>query len=200
MPKRVTIIASGETERRSLPHLLFYLRDDGIILDEIRIPPGHGKLNVSAVERLIKAAWYEDVEQPVDKFIVLVDTDGKTPEDALSLLTAELPGRLSDEITRRVQYTYAQWHLESWYFADATNLRSHLGRSLGSIDTSKPDTIQNPKEHLKNLLGGQTYTARVSEDIAKSLDARIIVQRSPSFGRFVDAVMNGELRIDSGRA
>ena len=162
-------------------------------MDDVRIPPRHNKLNVNAVERLIKAAWYEDFEQPADKFIVLVDTDGKTPEDTLSSLQDQLPSRLGDdEITRRVQYGYAQWHLEAWFFADATNLRSHLGRSLGSIDTSRPDEIQSPKSHLKNLLGHQICTARVSEEISMVVDARTIFQRSPSFRLFIEAVMNGE--------
>ncbi len=200
MSKRVTVIASGETERRSLPHLLSHLGDDGIFVDGIRIPPGYRKLNVSTVESLIKSAWYENVEAPADKFVVLVDTDGKTPEDALDLLEAELPGRLGGEIAARVKYAYAQWHLEAWYFADAMNLRAYLGQAPGHVDTSKPDEIQNPKEHLKNLLGVQTYTARVSEDIAKTLDARTIAQRSPSFKGFIEAVMNGNSHAESSTA
>ena len=83
--------------------------------------------------------------------------------------------------------------LEAWYFADATNLRGYLGRALGDIDTSRPDGIQNPKGHLKNLLADRVYTARVSEEIASQLDAEIIKQRSrgASFKGFLDAAMNG---------
>ena len=193
MPKRVIVIASGETERRSLPHLLSYLRDEGIFVGDVRIPPRNRKLSVSAVESLVKAAWYENFNEPVDKFVVLVDTDGKTPEDVLSTLRDELPGRLGDGIARRVQYAYAQWHLESWYFADETNLREYLGKALGNVDASRPDEIQNPKLHLKNLLGEQTYTARVSEDIAKELDAGTIARRSPSFSGFLEAIKNGQI-------
>ena len=193
MPKRVIVIASGETERRSLPHLLSYLRDEGIFVGDVRIPPRNRKLSVSAAESLVKAAWYENLNEPVDKFIILADTDGKTSEDALYLLKNELPGRLGDEIARRVQYAYAQWHLEAWYFADGTNLREYLGKALGNVDASRPDEIQNPKLHLKNLLGEQTYTARVSEDIAKELDAGTIARRSPSFSGFLEAIKNGQI-------
>ena len=188
MSKHIIIIASGETERRSLPHLLSHLRDDGVFVDEVRIPPGNRDLTARMAESLIKAAWYENVAVPPDKFIVLVDTDGETPDDTLGLLRAELPGRLGSEIGTRVQYAYAQWHLEASYFADAMNLRDYLGKALGSVDTSKSDEIQNPKLHLKNLLGEQTYTARVSEEIARMLDARTIAQRSPSFEGFLEAV------------
>ena len=200
MSKHVVIIASGETERRSLPHLLSHLQEDGVLVDEVRIPPRHRRLNVGTVESLVKAAWYENMEEPADKFVVLVDTDGKTPEDALEHIKNALPGRLSDEIGRRVHYAYAQWHLEAWYFADTVNLREYLGHAPGHVDTSKPDEIQNPKLHLKNMLGEQTYTARVSEDIAKVLDARIIAQRSPSFRGLQEAVINGELRADTDSA
>ena len=167
-------------------------------MDEIRIPPRHRKLNVGTVESLVKAVWYENIAEPPDKFVILVDTDGKTPDDALNLLRTELPSRLGCEIGERIRYAYAQWHLEAWYFADASSLREYLGQALGGVDTSKPDEIQNPKQHLRNLLGEQTYTALVSEDIARVLDARIIDQRSPSFRRFVEAIMNGGLGMGSG--
>ena len=88
-------------------------------------------------------------------------------------------------------YAYAQAHLEAWYFADVDNLREYLGRGPGDVDASKPDEIDNPKLQLRHLLGDQVYTARVSAEIARRLDATTIVQRSPSFKTFVDAVMNG---------
>ncbi len=62
---------------------------------------------------------------------------------------------------------------------------------LGSVDTSSPDAIQDPKRHLSNLLGDGVYTARTSEDIARRLDPRVIEQRSPSFKGLVEAVRNG---------
>ena len=143
-------------------------------------------------ERLIKAAWYANAAAPPDKFVVLLDTDWKTPDEVTGPFRDRLPERLSEDITPPVLVAYAQQHLEAWYFADAANLRSWLGgRALGSVDESLPDEIQNPKQHLKNLLGGRVYTARVAEEIARDLDAQNIVQRSPSFRTFVEAVVNG---------
>ena len=66
----------------------------------------------------------------------------------------------------------------------------------GTLDTSTPDGIQNPKLHLKHLLGNRVYTARISEEIAIRLDAPTIAERSPSFRGFVDAVMNGPGHYD----
>jgi hypothetical protein len=45
MAKTVVVIASGETERRSLPHLLAHLEEEGVAVVEIRIPPGGKALN-----------------------------------------------------------------------------------------------------------------------------------------------------------
>ena len=190
MAKNVIVLASGETERRALPHLLFHLRDCGVSLMEVRIPPRNGELRVQMAERIIKAAWYERLDAPPDKFVILLDVDGKPPNRVLEPFRA-LPERLGSKIGATVLYAYAQWHLEAWYFADAVGLRGYLGgRALGNVDTSKPDGIQNPKLHLKHLLGG-VYAARISEEIARQLDATAIAERSPSFKGFVEAVMNG---------
>ena len=38
MGKKVVVIASGETEKRSLPHLLDHLKEEDIELIDIRVP------------------------------------------------------------------------------------------------------------------------------------------------------------------
>ena len=141
-------------------------------------------------EKLIKAVWYERLDASPEKFVILMDMDGKLPDRVLDPFRA-LPERLGDEIGATILYTYAQWHLEAWYFADAVNLQSYLGRAPGNVDTSTPDGIQNPRLHLKHLLVNLAYTAQISEEIASRLDAPTIAERSPSFRGFVDAVMNG---------
>jgi len=196
MGKRVVIIASGETERRSLPHLVEHLQAQDIVVTEVRIPPGHRSLNVQMAEKLVKAAWFDkEIDARPDKFVVLVDTNGMSAEDVLSPFQDQLAGRIGPNVTAQLQLAYAQRHLEAWYFADESGLRKYLGGSLGSIDASAPDQIENPKEHLKNLLGETAYTAVISEGIAKALEAQRISQRSPSFQGFLDAVRNGSPTI-----
>jgi hypothetical protein len=200
VPKHVVVIASGETERRSLPHLVSHLGDEGVSIVEVRIPPSNRMLSYQMAEKLIKSVWHQNAAAPPDKMVVLVDADGSDPDEVLAPFKENLPGRLGGEIGATVLYAYAQWHLESWYFADAANLRSYLGQAPGDVDTSKPDEIQNPKLHLKNILGSRTYTARVSEEIARTLNGRTIAQRSPSFGGFLEAVVNGKLTLDTSGA
>lgn len=194
--KHVIVIASGETERRALPYLVRHLQGRDVVVDEVRIPPRNKAIDVEMAEKLVKTAWYEHGDAPPDKFVLLMDLDGADPAAVVDPIRQHLPERLH-EIRADIHYAYAQQHLEAWYFAEAGNLRRILGRALGHVDTSNPDGIRNPKRHLKNLLGSRVYTARVSEDIARRLDAERIAERSPSFKKFIDAVMNGN---DSGDA
>lgn len=190
MAKRVIIIASGETERRALPHLSRHLENHSVTLIEIRIPPHNRAIDAVMAERLIKAAWYANLHDPPDKFVLLIDLDGSDPETMLEPIRSRI-SKLRRGISADILCAYAQQQLEAWYFADAQNLREYLHRGLGQVDTSQPDDIRNPKLHLKNLLRGRIYTARLSEEIARSLDASTIARRSPSFKNFVGSLTNG---------
>ena len=190
--KRVVVIASGETEQRALPILLAGLEDEGINSREVRIPPRHGDITAEVAAKIIHALWYERADARPDKIVVLVDTDRKAPEAALADLRRRLPGLLSPDMREAVQYAYTQRHLEAWFFADAEGLKKTVGGSLGRVDTSRPDEIENPKLHLKHLLGSdRLYTSRTSEEVARELNPQVIAGRSPSFGKFLDAVRNG---------
>jgi hypothetical protein len=194
MSKKVIVIASGETERRSLPHLVAHLQAEDVFVVEIRRPDGNKALSVEMAEKLVKAAWWAPPENVVpDKFVILVDADGKDPEQVLYPFRERLRARLGPKITASLQFACAQWHLEAWYFADITGLRSYIGCDPGSVDASKPDEIQNPKLQLRNLLGERMYTAVVSEEIARLLNVQSIAGRSPSFQSFLEAVRDGDL-------
>ena len=199
MGKRVVVIASGETERKAIPILTLHLRNQNINIDNVHIPPRNRVLNVDMAERLIKASWHSN-QEPTDKFVILIDIDGSSPDIKLAPFEHTLAKRLGNEVRASIILAHAQWHLEAWYFADATNLRNYLGKALGNVDSSKPDEIQNPKLHLKNLLGDRVYTSGVSQEIAGNLDPRIIAQRSPSFRGFLDAVMNGHTPVSAESA
>ncbi len=191
MSKRVFIVASGETERRALPHLVRHLQNQGIDVN-IGVPPRNRQITVSTAVKLIKSRLYTSF--PPDKVVILIDADGKDPNQEMRYFKEDIQNRLPDNPKVSIQYAYAQWHLEAWFFGDAGRLRERLGgQALGNVDTSLPDQIENPKHHLRNLLVNRTYTARVAEDIAMSLCPQTIASRSPSFKGFLEAVQNGTL-------
>ena len=189
MAKRVMVIASGDTEKMALPHLTARLRHEGITV-EVRTPADNRPIKAEVVHQIIQSTRYT-MPSP-DKYVVLVDLDGKAPDEVLQPIRHKVSSAFDRQLAVDVLYAYAQWHLEAWFFADEHHLREYLGgRALGSVDASQPDYIQNPKEHLKNLLPRRIYTARTSENIARTLDAQTIAQRSPSFANFLAAVRNG---------
>ena len=203
MTKHVVILASGATEQRAIPHLVAHLGAHGIKV-RVRIPGRHRALSVEIAHKLIQAARYDSQDGPPDKYVILVDVNGQTPDLVLAPFKENLPERLDDQLRSRIHYAYAQRHLEAWYFADASNLRTYFGgQALGNVDTSHPDDIPNPKLHLenllKNLLDGRVYTARISEDIAKQLNPQTIAERSPSFRGFLEAVKNGTAHTATDR-
>ena len=105
--KKAIVPASGETEGRVLPLLLNHLRSRGISVEDVRIPQRNKALSVTMAEKLIKAAWhYPDGGARPDKFVVLLDVDGKPPEEVLNPFEP-LPQRLSGQIGAAVQWAYA---------------------------------------------------------------------------------------------
>ena len=187
MSKSVIVLASGRTEQRTLPHLLQHLEDEGIAV-EVRIPPRHRQIVRDIVIKIAQSCHWDS--PGLDKFVVLVDVDGKDPGTVIKSLRDQVGGAL-DSLDFDVCYAYAQQHLEAWFFADERSLRGYLGRNLGSPDASRPDLIDNPKLHLKHILGERLYTSEVAERISVRLDAATIQAKSPSFSRFVAAVRNG---------
>ncbi len=190
MPKRVLIIASGETERKALPLLLKNLESENIVTC-VRIPPRNGKIRIDAVCKIVLASQHDFPGGPPDKYVILVDTDGQTPEYAVNQVQQGLQLTHMQRNFKNIKYAYAQWHLEAWFFADARNLSVYLDRNIGNVNPNTPDQIENPKLHLKQLLG-HTYTSRDSAEIAGALCPRIIAQRSPSFRNFLEAIRNGD--------
>ena len=53
MAKNIIVLASGQTERPVLPHLLSHLRDRGVSPVEVRIPRGNGALSVRMAEAVM---------------------------------------------------------------------------------------------------------------------------------------------------
>ncbi len=191
MPKQVVVIASGPTERAALPFLAEHLREENISIN-VQIPPKHGKLTVDVATSILKAAWYRPLDNlPPDKFVILVDVDGKQPDEVMEPFRQNIASRLEPQITASLQFAYAQWHLEAWFFGDSDGLRAYLGLDLGSVDPSNPDSIENPKQHLRSLLD-DNYTRLTAEAIARQLNPQTIAGRSPSFRGFIEAVRNGD--------
>lgn len=156
--KRVVVIASGDTERRALPHLSRDLRDQDVDVSDVRsLPQLGGQVRNDRLMGTIKSAWYDlsGRGEPPHKFVVLVDADGKSPEEVVAPLRAAC-AHLKD-IPVDCIVTAAKWHLEAWFFGDEQELRGYLGRDLGNIDPSYPDHNFRPEAPFKESTEGNIW-------------------------------------------
>ena len=161
-------------------------------MSDIRsLPQLGGQIRDERLIGTIKSAWYDlsGRGQPPNKFVVLVDADGKPPDDVVAPLQA-VCAHIKD-IPVACIVTAAKWHLEAWFFGDEQGLRDYLGRDLGNVDPTYPDQILDPKRHLKNLLKG-IYGRDTAEQIARKVRPSIIRTHSPSFNAFEEAIRNGQ--------
>jgi hypothetical protein len=192
LAKRIVLIVSGETDRRSIPHLCKPIIRNAESFD-VRKPPGNAPLTPDQAMRIVKAAWYEMSGRgdAPDKFVILVDTDAKDPMEVARPFEDMVP-QLKD-VAAAILVATAVRHLEAWFFGHAEKVREFLGRDLGRVDPTRPDEISNPKLHLIHLLkaSSRVYTALVAEQIAARLDGSLIKSRSPSFDAFVGKLKNG---------
>lgn len=194
MAKRVAVLASGATERAALPHLLCASSVEEIEFVDVRHPPGHRQMRYDTALQLLRATFWDLSGRGArpDKIVVLVDTDHRDPAQVMAEL--EPLRQVAEGLGVALCLAYAQRHLEAWFFADGKGLRSYLGRSLGEVDVSRPDDLENPKLHLQHLLAPRQYTALVAGEIASSLSGETARCSSPSFRRFLDAIQNGGAR------
>ncbi len=194
LPPVILIIASGNTEYETLPLLLRdVLNDIGRHVD-VRFPPNHRNLDATMAARLIKSGYWSIFPRP-QTAIVLVDCDARARLEVAHEMTMALMPLIADLATNglEVLVATAKWHLEAWFFGDPPGLREVLGRDLGNVVLTNPDSIENPKRHLINLLRtvDRLYTARVAGEIARSLSPAIILAASRSFSEFDAAVRIG---------
>ncbi len=110
MAKRVLVIASGQTELNALPRLLAHLSEEGITID-VRIPDRHRKIAPNVVAPIIYSALHDSENGPPDKYVVLVDTDGRTAAETLRPVQEGLQRTSVSRYVENLQYAYAQWHL-----------------------------------------------------------------------------------------
>ena len=195
MSKQVVVIASGETEHRAIPHLVAHLQAEDIVVVAVRIPARGKALNVEMAEKLVKAAWFERSATPPAKFVILVDTDGKTEDLVQGPFREQLAARIGANINPQLQYAWRTVASRGPGFSPIAQDSEDTSSETGHVDSSKPDEIRNPKLHLEHLLGVRAYTAVISEEIAKRLNAETIGQRSPSFQGFLEAVRNGHFIV-----
>jgi hypothetical protein len=130
--------------------------------------------------------------RPVDKALVIRDSDGKDPRQQ----EADLKQILGDRVFAfpdRVHFFVVQQQMDALLLADEAAITSVAKRRGGRIVARINETIEDivrPKERLQRELSRArlAYTPEVCRAIAAAANLETIRYRCPSFGAFMDTV------------
>lgn len=130
-------------------------------------------------------------ERPVDKALVICDSNGDDPEAVEASLLATLADR-NFSFTRGAHVIVVRRNMETWLLADPEAINrvawNRMGRTRSAINPVREDLEEHPrpKEELKRLLSqvGLPYDPMVCREIARRINLGRLDRRCPSFGRF----------------
>jgi hypothetical protein len=126
---------------------------------------------------------------PVDKAIVVVDSDGANPGVRANLLQAKIAGK-AYSFPSGVEICVAVRELEAWLLADfnAVNaLPANIGNPVAATPLSQaPEAFADPKAELDSRLWqrGITYSPQAARRIVAAADLAVIEASCPSFADF----------------
>jgi hypothetical protein len=123
---------------------------------------------------------------------VIRDAHGKDPEELKESMKNKI---LNRRYPFEVKFLVILHELEAWLLADEEAIsrvtRSRSGKP--AVPVNKPlESIINPKETLGKVLSDAKvyYTPAVAHEIARESDLDRIKYRCPSFGEFLQAVID----------
>jgi hypothetical protein len=178
----LVFLVEGKSEKVMLQGLLPRMLPENVSYSCIAFK-GKGDLERNLVGKI------RSYRKPQTRFIVLRDKDS---DDCIEvkrrLLEKCQEAKRPDSLVR-----IACHELESWYLADLAAVEKGLGLPTGELNTSKnsikyqnPDTLDSPKEKLKQLTDKFYQEVSGSLEIGKHLDPANT--RSRSFAVFVSGV------------
>jgi hypothetical protein len=128
--------------------------------------------------------------QPVDKVMVIRDTDRRAPAEVEGELAAKVAGRMFC-FPRDVQFCAIRQEIEAWLLADEKAItRVAQSRSIGGRHAPPTpgalEDIIHPKDRLQTVLSKcrLPYDPAVCGEIAAEIDLDCLRYRCPSFRRF----------------
>ena len=133
----------------------------------------------------LKALEFANAGGPVDKAIVIRDSNAKDPAKVEEAMRAKIAAKRY-RFPHGVRLHAVKRATETWLLADAATIgRVAGGRSV--VRTPDPlEEIQDPKGRLQQVLSGAglLYTSEVCAEIARQLDLELLRTTCPNFRVF----------------
>jgi len=135
---------------------------------------------------------FVEAGRPVDMAVVIVDADGKDPDELERSMRSRIANR-KYPFRLGVQFHAVQNAMEAWLLsgveAIARVVQSRTGRVVTSTHGS-PQLLLHPKPFFRKLLidHGIDYTSAVATEIAQHVDLQVLSEKCSRFTVFARAV------------
>jgi hypothetical protein len=149
---------------------------------------GSGRL-MARVPGYVKAMEFANAGGPVDRVIVVRDSNAKGPAKVEEGMRSKMAGR-NYRFPRGVKLHAVRRETETWLLADAAAI-GHVAGGRDAPETRHAlEEIQDAKARLREVLSlvGLPYTPGVCAEIARALDLETLRRRCPNFRAFEEKV------------
>ncbi len=187
MPNSYGLVVEGTYDEAALPEFVRRLASPGVFLRVF--PCGGGARLMQKFPGYLDALQYEFQGGPVQKALVILDSNGQDPVALENEMQSKIAGR-HYSFPERVQFCVVIRELEAWLLGDpaATNTiaTSRSGRMIMAQLHQPPEALVDPKAELERRLrrGGVNYTSKVAREIATAADLHLLERQCPSFADF----------------
>ncbi|RYD48596.1 MAG: DUF4276 family protein [Verrucomicrobiaceae bacterium] len=139
------------------------------------------------LERWVKLAQSRD---GVDRVLFVIDVDEGCPVSLRSDFETRIQ-QMGNAVTKPVSFCLIKAEFETWFLADAENLKLALPEYgwADNVAVIDPSNRRGAKELLDSLLLGSSYKeTRDQEIMARKIDIKSLYASDRSFKRFVKCV------------
>lgn len=145
---------------------------------------GSGRL-MARIPGYVKAMEFANAGGPVDRVIVVRDSNAKGPAKVEWDMHGKLAGR-HYPFPRGVKLHAVRRETDTWLLADAAAMSLVAGGREAPETRDPLEEIQDAKGRLREVLRavGLPYTPGVCGEIARALDIGTLRRRCPNFGAF----------------
>lgn len=145
---------------------------------------GSGRL-MARIPGYVKAMEFANGGGPVDRVIVIRDSNAKGPAKVEGDMHAKLAGR-HYPFPRGITLHAVRRETETWLLADAAAISLVAGEREAPETRDPLEEIQDAKASLREVLRrvGLPYTPGVCAEIARAFDIETLRRRCPNFRAF----------------
>ena len=182
------LIVEGPYDTAVFSELIPRIHGGEVQISRVIETGGSGRL-MARIPGYVKAMEFANAGGPVDRVIVVRDSNAKSPAKVEEGMRSKMAGR-NYRFPRGVKLHAVRRETETWLLADAAAI-GHVAGGRDAPETRHAlEEIQDAKARLREVLSlvGLPYTPGVCAEIARALDLETLRRRCPNFRAFEEKV------------